>query len=65
MLDRRKGVDDGAIASGAMPGKGEPEEFFLLTRRYSFGRNGTDHRVLKSAPSLLTLLDAQYTYSGP
>ena len=61
VLDRKKGVDDGAIDSGAMPGKGELEEFFRLHRALSTSaRMGQVTEFWKSAPSLLTFLDAQY-----
>jgi uncharacterized membrane protein YkvA (DUF1232 family) len=61
VLDRKKGVDDGAIASGAMPGKGELEEFFLLHRALAASaRMGQITEFWKSAPSLLTFLDANY-----
>ena len=61
VLDRKKGVDDGAIASGAMPGKGELEEFFLLHKALAASAGmGQITEFWKSAPSLLTFLDAQY-----
>jgi hypothetical protein len=61
VLDRKKGVDDGVIDSGAMPGKSELEEFFRLHKTLSTSVSmGQVTEFWKSAPSLLTFIDAQY-----
>ena len=61
VLDRKKGVDDGTIDSGAMPGKSELEEFFRLHKALSTSASmGQVTEFWKSAPSLLTFMDAQY-----
>lgn len=61
VLDRKKGVDDGVIDSGAMPGKSELEEFFRLHRALAASAGmGQVTEFWKSAPSLLTFLDAGY-----
>jgi Type III restriction enzyme, res subunit len=61
VLDRKKGVDDGGIDSGSMPGKGELEEFFRLHNALA-PSVGMGHvtEFWKSAPSLLTFLDSRY-----
>lgn len=61
LLDQKKGVDDGPVDSGAMPGMGELEEFFLLHKALaSSAPVGQITEFWKSAPSLLTFLDAGY-----
>jgi hypothetical protein len=61
VLDRRKGIDDETIASGAMPAKDELQEFFLLHKALARSAGvGQVTEFWKSAPSLLTFLDGQY-----
>jgi hypothetical protein len=61
VMDRRKGVDDTAVASGDMPGRPELEEFFRL--HHALGplqAAGQVTEFWKSAPSLLTFMDGRY-----
>ena len=61
LLDRRKGIDEADITGEAMPSTGELEEFFLLHKTLqSHTTAGQITEFWKSAPSLLTFLDAQY-----
>ena len=61
VLDRRKGIDDTIGNSGALPGRGEPEEFFRLHGSLAASHGmGQITEFWKSAPSLLTFLDSKY-----
>lgn len=61
VLDRRHGIDDSSIESGAIPGKEELEEFFRLHKTLSSTTTmGLVTEFWKSAPSLLTFLDSHY-----
>ena len=61
VLDQKKGVDDEAIDKWSNAGKGELEEFFRPHRALSTSaRMGQVTEFWKSAPSLLTFMDAQY-----
>jgi hypothetical protein len=61
VLDRRRGVDDTAIDSEAMPRRDELEEFFRLHQTLSsWAGMGQVTEFWKSAPSLLTFLDSNY-----
>lgn len=61
VLDRRKGVDDSSISSGDMPGRLELEEFFRLHQTLGPLQNSWQvTEFWKSAPSLLTFMDARY-----
>ncbi len=61
VLDRKKGVDDGAVDSGSMPGRDELEEFFRLHKALANSSGmGQVTEFWKSAPSLLTFMDSQY-----
>jgi hypothetical protein len=61
VIDGQKGVDDTADDSGALPTRGELEEFFRLHRGLpSSVARGQVTEFWKSAPSLLTFLDGNY-----
>jgi hypothetical protein len=61
VMDRRKGIDDTAVASGSMPGRPELEEFFRLHDALGpLQAAGQVTEFWKSAPSLLTFMDGRY-----
>lgn len=61
VLDRRKGIDDDNEDSGSLPEKDELQEFFLLHKALApHAGMGQVTEFWKSAPSLLTFLDAHY-----
>lgn len=61
VLDRRKGVEDATGDSGALPSRGELDEYFRLHRTLVASQGASQvTEFWKSAPSLLTFLDAKY-----
>lgn len=61
VLDRRKGIDDSMVTAGEMPGRLELEEFFRLQHALAPLQAASQiTEFWKSAPSLLTFMDARY-----